>query len=142
MRADYSWNGFRGNIGWHVQTESRPRLAMHHRRIVHRRWLSGQREQRHNDFLPNINIVYDFANDLVLRFSAAKVISRPNYGDMSSYLWLGPQTLTGGVADLDRTAPPARLLRRVVLQRQRDPRRHPVPQGRRQHLVTRVPSNT
>src|SRR5690606_35438670 len=52
--------------------------------------------KKYNDTLPNLNLAYDLANDVVLRFSAAKVIARPNYSDMSSYLWLGDPTLTGG----------------------------------------------
>ncbi len=104
VQADYSWNGFRGNIGFrYVQTESE---SLGWQCTTGASCTADGYEQvsvgkKYNDFLPNINIVYDFANDLVLRFSAAKVISRPNYGDMSNYLWLGPQTLTGGGGNPD-----------------------------------------
>ena len=110
VQADYSWNGFRGNVGFrYVQTESE---SLGWQCTVSADCTSGANggthtyeqlsvKKKYNDFLPNINIVYDFANDLVLRFSAAKVISRPNYGDMSNYLWLGPQTLTGGGGNPD-----------------------------------------
>src|SRR5690606_20713474 len=50
---------------------------------------------------PNINVVYDLSDSVVLRGSLAKVISRPNYGDMSSYLWPGDQTRTGGGGNPD-----------------------------------------
>ncbi|TWT22425.1 TonB-dependent receptor [Luteimonas marina] len=110
VQADYSWNGFRGNIGFrYVQTESD---SVGWQCTVSADCTSGANggvhtydlvsvKKKYNDFLPNINVVYDFSNNLVLRFSAAKVISRPNYGDMSNYLWLGPQTLTGGGGNPD-----------------------------------------
>ena len=100
VQADYSWNGFRGNVGVrYVQTESDSMS-----------WACGVNvspcpvtgyeqvsvKKKYNDILPNINVVYDLSDTVVLRGSAAKVIARPNYGDMSSYLWLGDQTLTGG----------------------------------------------
>ena len=100
VQADYSWNGFRGNVGFrYVQTESEsfswactvnisPCPATAYEQVSVRK--------EYNDFLPNINIAYDLGTNVVLRGSLAKVISRPNYGDMSSYLWLGDQTLTGG----------------------------------------------
>ncbi len=98
-QADFEWNGFRGNaglryvrtrsesVGWQCTTGSVCAPNAYEQVSV---------RKSYDDFLPNLNIAYDFSNDLVLRFSAAKVISRPNYGDMSNYLWLGPQTLTGG----------------------------------------------
>ncbi len=104
VQADYSWNGLRGNVGFrYVQTESD---SMGWQCSTGASCTADAYEQvsvkkKYSDFLPNINIVYDFANDLVLRFSAAKVISRPNFGDMSTYLWLGPQTLTGGGGNPD-----------------------------------------
>ncbi|MHC9084149.1 TonB-dependent receptor [Luteimonas sp. RIT-PG2_3] len=107
VQADYSWNGFRGNVGFrYVQTESESlgwqctvsadctTLGAGNNGVHTYDLISVKK--KYNDFLPNLNVAYDFSNNLVLRFSAAKVISRPNYGDMSNFLWLGPQTLTGG----------------------------------------------
>lgn len=98
LQADYSWNGLRGNVGFrYVQTESD---SMGWQCTTGSSCAPTGYEQvhvkrRYSDFLPNLNVAYDW-NDVVFRFSAAKVMSRPNYGDMSNYLWLGPQTLTGG----------------------------------------------
>ncbi|MCG9965928.1 TonB-dependent receptor [Shewanella cutis] len=36
----------------------------------------------YDDVLPSINVAFDLASDVILRASAAQVISRPNYGDM------------------------------------------------------------
>ena len=111
VQADYSWNGLRGNVGFrYVQTESDsmgwqctvvtdcgPNAVGNNG--VHR-YEQVNVKKKYNDFLPNLNLAYDW-NDWVFRFSAAKVMSRPNYGDMSNYLWLGPQTLTGGGGNPD-----------------------------------------
>ena len=112
VQADYSWNALRGNIGFrYVQTESDSigwqcrvsadctALAPANNGVHTYERVSVKK--KYNDFLPNLNLVYDATDDLVLRFSAAKVMSRPNYGDMSNFLWLGPQTLTGGGGNPD-----------------------------------------
>ncbi len=107
LQADFSWDRLRGNVGVrHVRTESDSNG-----------WVCVATDapppcpadgyapvtvsKRYNNTLPNLNLAYDAADDLILRFSAAKVMSRPNYGDMSSYLWLGDQTLTGGGGNPD-----------------------------------------
>ncbi|WP_046003723.1 TonB-dependent receptor [Pseudoalteromonas rubra] len=38
----------------------------------------------YNDVLPSVNVVFDLADDLILRTSASQVIARPNYADMFS----------------------------------------------------------
>lgn len=52
--------------------------------------------KKYRNLLPNVNVVYDVTPSVVLRGSVAQVIARPNFGDMSDYLWLGDQTLSGG----------------------------------------------
>ncbi|WP_313173046.1 TonB-dependent receptor [Stenotrophomonas sp.] len=54
------------------------------------------RSNKYSNVLPNLNLVYDASDDVVLRFSAAKTMARPNYADVSSYLFLSDQSLTGG----------------------------------------------
>ncbi|PPU76954.1 MULTISPECIES: TonB-dependent receptor [Xanthomonas] len=51
-----------------------------------------------NDYrkaLPSFNLAYDMTDDTVLRFSAAKVIARPRYGDLA-----GSFTINSGTGDL------------------------------------------
>lgn len=38
----------------------------------------------YSEFLPSFNIAYDYSEDIIIRASAATVISRPNYNDMFS----------------------------------------------------------
>ena len=40
-------------------------------------------DKSYDDILPSFNAVYDLADDMLIRFSAAKVMSRPTFADMS-----------------------------------------------------------
>jgi len=64
-------------------------------------WAWKVQSKKYNDFLPSVNIIVDATDDLVFRFAAAQVISRPNYADMSNYFWLSDQILTGGGGNPD-----------------------------------------
>jgi len=59
------------------------------------------KHRKYNNTLPNLNLIYDVNDDLVLRFSAAKVMSRPNYVDISSFFWLSDQQMTGSGGNPD-----------------------------------------
>jgi len=111
VQADFSVNRLRGNFGVRlVRTESdstswqcigKPScVANEANNYVHSYELATT-SKKYNDVLPNVNLVYDLSDTVVLRGSAAKVIARPNYGDMSTYLWLGDQTRTGGGGNPD-----------------------------------------
>jgi iron complex outermembrane receptor protein len=64
-------------------------------------WAWEVRSKKYEDFLPSLNVIVDVQEDLVFRFAAAQVISRPNYADMSNYFWLSDQILTGGGGNPD-----------------------------------------
>ena len=107
FQADYSTGALRGNFGVRfAQTESNSIGWTACSPTVNpacppTRYIQTNVVKKYNDFLPNVNVVYDLSDTVVLRGSAAKVISRPNYGDMSNYLWLGDQTLSGGGGNQD-----------------------------------------
>ena len=105
VQADYSWDRLRGNFGMrYVQTESDSMgwaCTVNVSPCPASGYAPTSVRKKYNNLLPNLNVAYEAREDLLLRFSAAKVISRPNYGDMSSYLWLGDQTLTGGGGNPD-----------------------------------------
>lgn len=44
----------------------------------------GTDEADYSEFLPSVNLVFDVAEDVILRASAAQVMARPNYTDMFS----------------------------------------------------------
>jgi iron complex outermembrane receptor protein len=52
-------------------------------------------ERTYNDVLPSLNLAYDVTNDIVARFGAAKVMSRPDYTDMAPRVILNTGALTG-----------------------------------------------
>ncbi len=100
VQADYATDRLRGNFGLRVVETTSDSMGWACKVNVtpcpSTQYGPSSVKKKYRDVLPNLNVVYDVSDDIVLRGSAAKVISRPNYGDMSSYLWIGDQTLTGG----------------------------------------------
>ena len=113
LQADFSFGRLRGNVGVrYVQTEVESGAYTCNTGVAGcitgltpdqyagaYDWSSNTR--KYNNTLPNLNLVYDATEQLVLRFSAAKTIARPGYADISNYLWLADQTLTGGGGNPD-----------------------------------------
>lgn len=100
-QADFSLESLRGNFGLRmVQTESDSKgwacTASSGQACPADRYARTSVKKKYTDLLPSVNVAYDVSDDLIVRASAAKVMARPNYGDMSSYLWIGDQTLSGG----------------------------------------------
>lgn len=112
VQADYSWDRLRGNfgvrlvetasdsVGWQCTASADCTSTAAANNGVHT-YESVSVRKKYRNVLPNLNVVFDATDSVVLRGSAAKVIARPNYGDMSNYLWLGPQTRTGGGGNPD-----------------------------------------
>jgi len=105
VQADFAHERLRGNFGVRlVQTESDSRgwaCTVNISPCPATAYGPTSVRKKYNNALPNINVVYDLSSSVVLRGSAAKVMARPNYGDMSSYLWIGDATLTGGGGNPD-----------------------------------------
>ena len=100
VQADFSQDALRGNFGLRlVQTESDSigyACTVNVSPCPATSYGLTSVAKKYTNALPNLNVAYELSNSLMLRGSAAKVIARPNYGDMSSYLWIGDATLTGG----------------------------------------------
>ena len=109
LQADFSFERLRGNIGLrYVRTDldssayacntGRPSCttATMTQAQAEASYDYVTRSSKYSNVLPNLNLVYDASDELVLRFSAAKTMARPNYADVSSYLFLSDQALTGG----------------------------------------------
>lgn len=58
-------------------------------------WEWKSQSRSYDNVLPSVNLAYNLSEDVILRFSAAQVIARPNYADMTSFFWLSDQILTG-----------------------------------------------
>ncbi len=112
LQADFSADRLRGNFGVRlVRTESESTSwqcigfsnctsTFAANNGVHK-YTQATTKKKYTEVLPNVNVVFDANDQWVLRASAAKVISRPNYGDMSTYLWLSDVTRTGGGGNPD-----------------------------------------
>jgi iron complex outermembrane recepter protein len=56
-------------------------------------------ERTYNDVLPSLNLAYDITPDVVARFAAAKVMSRPDFTDMVPRTTLNVGALTGSAGN-------------------------------------------
>ena len=99
VQGDYSGDGFRGNVGIrYVQTDT---TSTYYDFVTLDFKTTEKRD--YADWLPSFNLALDLDDTLILRMSAAKVMSRPNYTFMnpaSSYNET-TQTYTRGSVDLD-----------------------------------------
>jgi iron complex outermembrane receptor protein len=88
--ADFDADGIRGNVGLrYVSTDaSSDHYALSSTGV--RATSLTTETASYNELLPSLNVVMDLSEDIILRTSAAQVISRPNYSDM-----FATQALTG-----------------------------------------------
>lgn len=92
VKADIDADGLRGNIGVRlVQTnqESSAYVGATGSEV----WTT--KDSDYFDILPSINLAVDLDEELVLRMSAARVMSRPDYADMTSSTSYNKETQTG-----------------------------------------------
>ncbi|MCG9722992.1 TonB-dependent receptor [Shewanella sp. Isolate7] len=81
--ANFEAEGIRGNFGLRfINTDvSSDYYALSRPEGEYADELSTDKSS-YSDVLPSINVVFDLADDLILRTSAAQVISRPNYSEL------------------------------------------------------------
>lgn len=79
VQGDFSGDSYRGNIGLrYVQTDtSADFFDFFDTDII------ANEESDYSDWLPSFNLALNLTDDIILRVSAAKVISRPNYTFMN-----------------------------------------------------------
>ncbi|MGH8131786.1 MAG: TonB-dependent receptor, partial [Steroidobacteraceae bacterium] len=58
-------------------------------------YIPVEASKSYNDILPSLNVAYDVTQDVVVRFAAAKVMSRPDYTDMVPRVILNTGALSG-----------------------------------------------
>jgi iron complex outermembrane recepter protein len=67
--------------------------------------LSASVDRSYSDVLPSLNMVYDLSDELLVRFGAAKVLTRPNLGNLNPGATVSVSgnnfTVTAGNPDLD-----------------------------------------
>lgn len=108
VQADFDTGRMRGNFGLrYVRTESdsggytciNQTASGCGTTAADWEWVVASKD--YDNWLPSANVAIDVADDLILRLSAAQVIARPNFADMSNYFWLSDQILTGGGGNPD-----------------------------------------
>lgn len=80
--ADFDAGGIRGNLGVrYISTDISSDYYDLSDEGVYDSTLSTDKAD-YSEFLPSLNVVMDLADNVILRTSAAQVISRPNYADL------------------------------------------------------------
>ena len=80
--ANFSAEGIRGNFGIrYVSTDAESDYYALDATGSYGNGLSTEKAD-YNEVLPSVNVAFDLTEDVILRFSAAQVISRANYTDM------------------------------------------------------------
>ncbi|TWX66838.1 TonB-dependent receptor [Colwellia demingiae] len=96
VMADFDTDGIRGNIGLrYVSTDASSDYYALDANGNYADSLSTDKAS-YSEILPSLNVAMDLSEDVILRTSAAQVISRPNYGDMFS---------TTSISNLDSIQP-------------------------------------
>ena len=98
-QADFEAGKWRGNVGVRFVDTSDKSLYW-----VNRSSGGYDRALANRDYkkaLPSFNVAYEVTDDMVARFSAAKVIARPRYGQLAGTLDLNDAEFTGGGGNVD-----------------------------------------
>ena len=104
LMGNLKGDGWRGNVGvrW-VQTEQtsdannpNPAGAIEN---VFGNYDPISVDHDYDDVLPSVNLAFDLTDDLVLRFGAARTMSRPDYTDVTSRVNLNVGALSGSVGN-------------------------------------------
>ena len=92
IKADIDAEGLRGNVGVRlVQTDQQSSAYVG--ATGEEVWTTEDTD--YFDILPSINLAMDLSDDLLMRLSAARVMSRPDYADMSASTSYNKETQTG-----------------------------------------------
>lgn len=96
LKANFARGGWRGNLG--VRVVNTQQTSMSYRDQV---MLEAHRG--YNDYLPSVNLAYDFNSRLLWRTSLSKVMARPTYQNLSSNIVIDGTngTASGGTPDLE-----------------------------------------
>ncbi len=104
---DFSWGRVRGDVGVrHVRTNQSSSFYTNVPTTVNASgfvWTTVERT--YNDTLPSLNLVVEPRSDFLIRFGAAKVMARPQLGNLAAATSVsvagGSRTITTGNPDLD-----------------------------------------
>jgi len=93
---------FDGNVGVRVvRTENSARGFLIYPNVAYAPYLGAGEaeaitaENSYTDVLPSLNMRWEFADNLILRFAASKAIARPAFSDMQAYQVLNADVIDG-----------------------------------------------
>jgi len=100
IKADIDADGLRGNVGVRI-VQTNQSASAYVGATGNEAWTTEDTD--YLDILPSINLAVDLTEDVVLRMSAARVMSRADYADMTSSTSYNKETQTGsgGNPDID-----------------------------------------
>lgn len=100
VMADIDVEGMRGNLGVRI-VQTRQSSSAYEGPAGEEVWVTKDKD--YFDVLPSLNLAIDLADDLIMRFGAARVMSRPDYTDMTASTSYNTETRTGdgGNPDID-----------------------------------------
>lgn len=95
VQGNFSEEGYRGNLGLRVVSTDQESSSFNYSsdswgfHTVDRDWLTPSylewvsEDRSYTEVLPSFNIAFDATSDQVVRFSAARVMARPNFSDLA-----------------------------------------------------------
>ena len=100
IKADIDADGMRGNLGVRL-VETKQTTGAYVGPADAKVW--QEENKSYFDILPSINLAVDIEEDMILRFSAARVMTRPDYAAMTNATTYNTETRvgTGGNSNID-----------------------------------------
>lgn len=100
IKADINTDGLRGNLGVRL-VETKQTTGAYVGPADAKVW--QEEDKSYFDILPSINLAVDLEEDMILRFSAARVMTRPDYAAMTNATTYNTETRvgTGGNSNID-----------------------------------------
>lgn len=107
VKSDFSYEKLRGNVGVRYVKTDFETSGWEYTGAVANPTSKTRRvvENDYSDVLPSLNVNYDYSDDIIIRFGAAKVMSRPDYQHLTAQRTYsnsnGIYTGSGGNPDVD-----------------------------------------
>ena len=99
IQGDFSGDDYRGNLG--VRYFRTRDTVDGYNSVGTDTYAPVNKRSAYHNWLPSLNIAYDVAQDLTLRFAYAQTIARPRYQQMTPYVALDDRSLTGSRGNTD-----------------------------------------
>ncbi len=109
IMGDFEGGGWRGNVGVRVvrtEQESNGNLITNDPNAIQNpfgNYIPISVDRSYTDTLPSLNMAYNMTDDILLRFSLGRVMTRPDYNEIAPRTSLNPGSLSGtsGNPELD-----------------------------------------